>query len=417
MTSNLTELVKLLNSESSSNLHKILDQIDEFNRQNSNTFKFPDYVHQPTGTSSALVHILKSSWSYLNQTYENDTSSNFHEKTENLLNLNSRLLISCLDMIRLVSRDTAAVTLFEETNLLDLVQQIANLSFQDEATHRGIIIKINNEQIESINLTALKSISNLIYNSKFVQEFYASNGLADAITMCLKQFSLSDTLGCTVSSNKLNIMIFNLRILFLLTVFNKDLRVKLREKLQVITYLIEIIDQIMKERLNVNENPSVENDTCDYCYLNTTDIDFVNEILKILYNLTMDLARQSLTSPCHNNEEEEAHLMHLVSVLRDLMTCRLEQDAKISLSSTDKLNDLHSNIVNLLTNMPSICFEELMTPCTSHGTSASTSSHFEQINNYYSNVRLAHNKKRQSRRSKRLRQSNSNKKKTLLRIS
>jgi hypothetical protein len=84
----------------------------------------------------------------------------------------------------------------------------------------------------------------------------------------------------------------------------------------------------------------------------------------------------------------------------------------------NKLNDLHSNIINLLTNMPTICFEELMTPCITLNAQqqqqTSNPSHvvfsltnpsdqqFKSVNNYYLNVRMAHNRKRISRRSKRI---------------
>ena len=230
-------------------------------------------------------------------------------------------------------------------------------------------------------------------------------------------------------------MLFNLRILFLLTALNKDLRMKLREKLQVITYLIEIIDQIMKERLNEDiallnselaemtraadqDASSLAGDQLsvfDFCYLKSIDIDFINEILKILYNLTIDITSTvnsgntalALGIRTAHSEEDEAHLMHLVSVLRDLVTCRLEEEYDL-IKSTNKLKMLHSNIINLITNMPNICYEELMTPSivmpannsTLPSSSRPSNKLFKQISNI--SLRLAHNKKRLSRRSKRI---------------
>lgn len=127
------------------------------------------------------------------------------------------------------------------------------------------------------------------------------------------------------------------------------------------------------------------------------------------------------SSISNNNEEEEAHLMHLVSVLRDLITCRLEttgSESGVELSSSTisnpKLIDLHSNIINLLTNMPSTCYEELLSPINpvpNTSLNSSFSSANSAINNqakqnssYYLNVRMAHNRKRISRRSKRIKQ-------------
>lgn len=123
-------------------------------------------------------------------------------------------------------------------------------------------------------------------------------------------------------------------------------------------------------------------------------------------------------SNSNNNEEEEAHLMHLVSVLRDLITCRLEQitdgndDSAASLNNP-KLIDLHSNVINLLTNMPSTCYEELLSPLNPLPSNVSTVSNSnapmsnienQPTTNYYLNVRMAHNRKRISRRSKRMKQ-------------
>lgn len=204
---------------------------------------------------------------------------------------------------------------------------------------------------ENLRLNALKAISNLIYNSKFAQDFYIINGVAEMIAIYLKQFTPSEILNneTTNMSNsndalaaaaaaasarqqlQLSVSMFNLRILFLLTVFSRELRLKLREKLQVITYLIEIIDQVMKERLNGVESPAgsqasfslggenTANDNnissnnggnnfvavvnfgsadhllaaADYCLLKPVDVEFIIEILKILYNLTMDMAANS----------------------------------------------------------------------------------------------------------------------------
>ena len=141
------------------------------------------------------------------------------------------------------------------------------------------------------------------------------------ITIYLKQFSPAEFLSSSGNSeaNKqaLSVVMFNLRVLFLLTVFSRELRNKLREKLQVVTYLIEIIDQVMKERLNgclaaaaaaaaaaaqdANGCASIGDDQlgggdlvpADYCLLKIVDVDFIIEILKILYNLTMDTVPHS----------------------------------------------------------------------------------------------------------------------------
>lgn len=364
----------------------ITDLLEKFNGLNGNTFSFGVWNTQTKEQFAKWLHSCLS------------------QICEHLSKVNLRLATAVLDMVRLVSRDTSTIALFESDRVLDLIQKLSGLSLNEET---------DTCPVQSLGLYALKSMSNLIYNSKFAQNFYAQNNLAEAIAIFLKQLQIGDMVAVDNDAFKLDIFnttIFKLRILFLLTVFNRDTRSKLREKLQVTTYLIEIIDLVMKQRLqssrSENSNNEIETVMPEHCYLKMTDVDLINEILKVLYNLTMDLTKPSLNfagqMPAQQNvvpsEEEEAHLMHLVSVLRDLITCRLECDeSTLSKCKTnlDKIINLHSNIINLLTNMPSICFEELMTP-----------SYFatgQAHDTFSSCVRHLHTKKRQSRRNKRLR--------------
>jgi hypothetical protein len=169
----------------------------------------------------------------------------------------------------------------------------------------------------------------------YLKQFTPSEILNNETTNMSNSNDALDAAAALASARQqlqLSVSMFNLRILFLLTVFSRELRLKLREKLQVITYLIEIIDQVMKERLNGVESPSTgsqasfslggentANDNninsnnggnnfvavvnfgsadhllaaADYCLLKPVDVEFIIEILKILYNLTMDMAANS----------------------------------------------------------------------------------------------------------------------------
>jgi hypothetical protein len=60
--------------------------------------------------------------------------------------------------------------------------------------------------------------------------------------------------------------------------------------------------------------------------LSNKDIDYLIEILKTLYNLTVDLP--NLTHSYDIQEEEEGHLMRLVSILRELLLCSGPTDDK-----------------------------------------------------------------------------------------
>lgn len=408
---NPVELIKSLDEagEKHDEASKRVASLIRFVESNENSFTFK--FDQPAQLNKLidLLHLyLTESWPVNSTTQSN-------------------MIVACMNTIRLLARDQNLSQLYESEPLLGLVQRVASLSIETVEIVNG---NVSTSDLDLVTLSALKSMSNLIYNSKSVQEFYIRNGVAETITISIKQFNPADAFQATSpATSKINIMLFNLRILFLLTALNKELRMKLREKLQVITYLIEIIDQIMKERLNEDTTPSSQ---LDFCYLKSLDIDFINEILKILYNLTIDLTNNmssgttvatSSTSSSSasfnvrtaNSEEDEAHLMHLVSVLRDLITCRLEEEFD-SAKSTSKLKMLHSNIINLLTNMPNLCYEELMTPSITNSSSSPSQAIsspvnklFKQISNF--DARMAHNAKRLSRRSKRIKnkQNDSNK--------
>lgn len=71
------------------------------------------------------------------------------------------------------------------------------------------------------------------------------------------------------------------------------------------------------------------------------------EILKVLFNLTVHTDKRS-----DIDEEEEAYYMHLVTVLRNLLISEAQSPSK-------KL-ELHSHIINLLTNMPNSCYKQLV---------------------------------------------------------
>jgi hypothetical protein len=403
MTSELEDLIQQLNlndiDRQPEQIQTVINQIEVFNKRNENTFKFSDLdSNKKQNLSDSLLTCLKNSWSCICAFKDHQTDQNKFQICRNMTS-------SCLNAIRLLSRDADLVSTFENERLLDTIQAIANLKI---STDENCVNEFTYDLALRVN--ALKVMSNLIYNNTNVKDFYVRNCVAEMITLHIKQFIP------TADEQKNQAMIFNLRILFLLSTFNPELGKKLREKFQVITYLIEIIDQLMKERLNDSGDSSAHTsagpcDDSDYCCLKQIDVDIIIEILKILYNLTMEIGKASVVPNSMNTaqnellrEEDEAHLLHLVSVLRDLLTCKIDSNDSIN---PHKLVDLHGNIVNLLTNMPKICYEELMTPSLAHNDlsnaneSSSSQSHQKSKAAKSLSSRLAHDRKRLSRRFKR----------------
>jgi hypothetical protein len=279
----------------------------EFNKKNEHRFQFIlSDVEFKKKIGECLKNIIGNCLDYLGEFKKN-------QETIFRRDIVVKYLVNTLNTIRILSRDSKIIDSFENTDLLAKIQLIANLMGGEIHTQVGSEIvqdligyfKSQLSETFILNVSALKAMSNLIYNSKFIQSFYGENGVVEAISAHLKHFDLSkyflitsDVSIIQEENHVFNIMVFDLKILFLLSIFNTSLRQKLKE-FQVITHLIEILDQIMKERLNINfdgnrlnENRCVDitNDQEEFCILKSIDIDYINEGLKLLFNLTMEIA-------------------------------------------------------------------------------------------------------------------------------
>lgn len=233
----------------------------------------------------------------------------------------------CLQTLRLFSREKNRLGVMETDTGLAQLMRLAGLEHyarQGEG-ESGVIIQIGDPQVI---IEAQKCLCNLIFNSVHAQTICSKNGCVEGIVQRLKTYKDPDL--------RFDIKFFDMRLLFLLTALCADTRPKIRFELHGFTYLIEVIDLILRD--------------AEACSNGLTDqeVDLCAEILKILFNLTVTVDRNYL------DEEEEAHMMRLVCVLRDLLLCNT--------ASKDKREDILSHTVNLLINMPKDCYEELLAP-------------------------------------------------------
>lgn len=132
-----------------------------------------------------------------------------------------------------------------------------------------------------------------------------------------------------------------MKLLFLITALNPNVRTKVRDDYHGLTYLVETLDLIIKE--HVDGSSVVDNQLTDH------QVDLLGEILKVLFNITV----RSETSVA-TEEEEEIQFRRLAVVLHDLLLCRA--------TTKEKQIELCSNTVNLLTNVPTACYSELVIP-------------------------------------------------------
>lgn len=309
----LNELIKniCLNDDASMGQDLISSKCEfllEFNKKNEHRFQFIlSDIEFKKKIGECLKNIIGTCLDYLGESKKN-------QEIVFRRDMVVKYLVSTLNTIRILSRDSKIIDSFEDTDLLVKIQLIANLvdgeipTELDSKLVQDLIGYFKSQLSETyiLNVSALKAMSNLIYNSKFIQKFYGENGVVEAISGHLKYFNLSkyfattsDTSIIQEENHGFNIMAFDLKILFLLSIFNTSLRQKLKEQLQVITHLIEILDQIMKERLNINiDEKSLNENSCvditnghdEFCFLKSIDIDYINEALKLLFNLTMEIS-------------------------------------------------------------------------------------------------------------------------------
>lgn len=130
-----------------------------------------------------------------------------------------------------------------------------------------------------------------------------------------------------------------MKLLFLITALNPNVRTKVRDDFHGLTYLVETLDLIIKENVLILENGINQ--------LPDAQVDLLGEILKVLFNISVRNETSVATE-----EEEEIQFRRLAVILHDLLLCQA--------TTKDKQLELCSNTINLLTNVPTACYSELV---------------------------------------------------------
>uniref|UniRef100_A0AAG5DL11 Synembryn n=1 Tax=Anopheles atroparvus TaxID=41427 RepID=A0AAG5DL11_ANOAO len=225
--------------------------------------------------------------------------------------------VACLMAIKVLSRDKTYLNDTVTVEQLDTLLQLAGIGAPDAC-----------EATQEVQVEALKCLSNMIFQSTKCQEMCLGNASTEGIIRRVKMYK--------EAPYGYDIKYFDMKLLFLLTAINCDIRAKVRDQLHGRVYLVETLYLFMSQAATFKE-------------FSDKDLDLINEVLKVLFNLTV------YTSDNLVPEEEEATQFHrLVSVLHDLFFYRT--------LNRDKIVSLHSNIVNLLTSVPVSCYVELVTP-------------------------------------------------------
>ncbi|XP_055536104.1 synembryn [Wyeomyia smithii] len=228
-------------------------------------------------------------------------------------------LVECLMAIKILSRDKTYLNEAVQAEQLDCLLDLAGIGPESSAS---VTVA------EEVRVEALKCLSNFIFQSRKCQELCLGNTSTEGILRRIKTYK-DDNL-CY------DIRYFDMKVLYLLTAINCDIRRKVRDDLHGLTYLTETLHLFMSQAAEAME-------------FSDKDVELINEVLKVLFNLA------DRSAPKGMPEDEEASQFHrLAIVIHDLFFYRT--------LNRDKIGSLHSNIVNLLTSIPVSCYNELTTP-------------------------------------------------------
>lgn len=158
------------------------------------------------------------------------------------------------------------------------------------------------------------------------------------------------------NSVKYEIQFFDMKLLFLISALSTEARIRVRDDLNGVVYLTELIDVIVQER--ISELPA---------WFEDRDIDLICEILKVLFNLT-----SNSESDVHENELQ---FCRLAGVLRTTLL-------RAKTTNREKRQDLISNVVNLVSSLPNSSLIELVPNLTRSGVVADEDEHILEFENH-----------------------------------
>uniref|UniRef100_A0A6I8RIU9 Synembryn n=1 Tax=Xenopus tropicalis TaxID=8364 RepID=A0A6I8RIU9_XENTR len=236
--------------------------------------------------------------------------------------------IMCLEALRILSRDKKVLVPVTTKKNLQILMRMAKLDLQ--------LNSLGEVKDFPVVVEALKCLCNIVFNSMEAQKLSLELDLADL---------LCGLLGKCKDQRMVNdIRCFALRLLFLLTLLHTDIRARLKQELQGLPLLTQTLESILGIQWAEKYQTVTE---INLPPLSVQETDCTIEALKALFNVTLD----SWNVHC----ESDAHqFRYLTAILRHVLLSKAP--------SADKTEELHSNTVNLLSNVPVSCLDVLINP-------------------------------------------------------
>ncbi|KAM4676460.1 chaperone Ric-8B isoform 1-T1 [Discoglossus pictus] len=178
---------------------------------------------------------------------------------------------------------------------------------------------------------SLKCLCNIVFNSEGAQRLSRELDIASMLCGLLEKCKDQRDIKC-----------FNLRLIFLLSLLDINIRGQLRGELQAIPKLTQALENTLNIQWAKKYLVVTKKNSAPLCM---QDTDCTIEALKALFNVTLDCWTV-------HNESEAHQYRYLAAILRHVLLS--------SAPNESKTEDLHSNAVNLLSNIPVSCVDVLI---------------------------------------------------------
>uniref|UniRef100_UPI0037E70629 synembryn-A n=1 Tax=Semicossyphus pulcher TaxID=241346 RepID=UPI0037E70629 len=335
-----------------------------------------------TGEQDAALTALQSYNKEMNQCFtfskeEEQDRERLGELVLGFLNreLQPSCLLSCLETVRILSRDKHCLNPFISHSAMSTLARYAGIAVAGAATHEcnqqeegqveseggeeGEAAEESSELMKKVSPSenadqeviaeALKSICNILLHNETGPVVAADLQLIKGVAERLKQ-SHDPTWNHEVR-------FFDLRLTFLLTALRVDTRAQLAQELHGINLLGNQLDATLglcwpdtleTARAGLEEVPPEELPP-----LSRDQTELAMESLKILFNITFDTTRRKI------DEEEAVEYRHLGAILRHCLMSQADGE--------ERTEEFHSHTVNLLGNLPLPCLDVLLMPKVQQG--------------------------------------------------
>ncbi|XP_044869698.1 synembryn-A isoform X1 [Mauremys mutica] len=240
--------------------------------------------------------------------------------------------VTCLESIRILSRDKSCLDPFTTREGLQTLARHAGIDYSEEL--------IREVPDLDVILEALKCLCNIVFSSPRAQELTAEARLVVGLMERIKLYNEKNLPH--------EVKFFDLRLLFLLTALRVDIRQQLAQELRGISLMTDTLELTLGVKwLDPHE---VATEGSPPLPLPRQETERAMEILKVLFNITFDSSKKEVDE----GQEDAALYRRLGAVLRHCLM--------ISADGEDRTEEFHSHTVNLLGNLPLMCLDVLLTP-------------------------------------------------------